>query len=84
MRVAKPKLDEMCASFPEDVKVQAEVLVSTNVANEVANYAKKTKAAFIAVSTHGRTGLRRLVLGSVADAILRHSTVPVVCFPMKE
>lgn len=32
----------------------------------------------IALSTHGRTGLRRLLMGSVAEAVLRKSSVPVV------
>jgi len=32
----------------------------------------------IALTTHGRTGLRRLLMGSVAEAVLRKSSVPVV------
>jgi nucleotide-binding universal stress UspA family protein len=35
-------------------------------------------ATFVAMATHGRTGLLRLVLGSVAAAVLRTSTVPVL------
>ena len=32
----------------------------------------------ITLTTHGRTGLRRLLMGSVAEAVLRKSSVPVV------
>lgn len=32
----------------------------------------------IAMSTHGRTGLARLVMGSVADDVVRHTTIPVL------
>jgi nucleotide-binding universal stress UspA family protein len=35
----------------------------------------------IAMSTHGRSGLGRLLYGSVADAVLRHAAVPVLLFP---
>jgi nucleotide-binding universal stress UspA family protein len=35
-------------------------------------------ASLIVMSTHGRGGLGRLVFGSVADAVLRHSMVPVL------
>lgn len=35
-------------------------------------------ADLVAMSTHGRTGLRRLLMGSVAEAVLRKSSVPVV------
>jgi nucleotide-binding universal stress UspA family protein len=34
--------------------------------------------SMIVMSTHGRGGIERLVLGSVADAVLRRSTVPVL------
>ena len=32
----------------------------------------------IVMSSHGRTGLGRLVLGSVAETVLRGSTVPIL------
>lgn len=35
----------------------------------------------IVLSTHGRSGLRRLVLGSVAEAVLRHAHMPVLAIP---
>jgi nucleotide-binding universal stress UspA family protein len=35
-------------------------------------------ADLIVMTTHGRTGLSRLWLGSVADSVVRHSTVPVL------
>ncbi|MFT5462408.1 MAG: nucleotide-binding universal stress UspA family protein [Planctomycetota bacterium] len=38
----------------------------------------------IALSSHGRSGFRRLVLGSVTEQILRHTSVPVMVFPRKD
>lgn len=40
--------------------------------------ARDRRADLIAMSTHGRGGLGRLVFGSVADEVLRHSPVPVL------
>jgi nucleotide-binding universal stress UspA family protein len=37
----------------------------------------------VAMSTHGRTGLTHLVLGSVAEEVLRVSPVPVLLFPAR-
>jgi nucleotide-binding universal stress UspA family protein len=37
----------------------------------------------VAMSTHGRTGLTHLLLGSVAEQVLRASPVPVLLFPAR-
>jgi nucleotide-binding universal stress UspA family protein len=39
--------------------------------------------AFIVVGTHGRTGLSHLLLGSVAEYVIRHSPVPVLVIPYR-
>ena len=44
---------------------------------EILEAAKAAKVDLIAMTTHGRTGLGRLLFGSVAEAVLRHSEVPV-------
>lgn len=40
--------------------------------------AAEEKATMIALATHGETGLKRLLAGSVAEAVLKQSTVPVM------
>jgi nucleotide-binding universal stress UspA family protein len=40
--------------------------------------AQQACADLIALETHGQRGLKRLILGSVADKVLRGSTVPVL------
>ena len=37
-------------------------------------------AGFIAMATHGRSGLARLVLGSVADEVIRHAHLPMLVY----
>lgn len=44
---------------------------------EILGAAKESGADLIAMSTHGRGGLGRLLFGSVAEAVLRHADVPV-------
>ena len=41
--------------------------------------AKQSQADLIVIGTHGRTGLKNLLVGSVAESVLRQSDVPVVC-----
>jgi nucleotide-binding universal stress UspA family protein len=44
----------------------------------IVGYARDRKTDIIAMSTHGRGGLGRLVYGSVADHVLRHSATPLL------
>jgi nucleotide-binding universal stress UspA family protein len=44
----------------------------------ILNVAKDGGADLIVMGTHGRTGLSRLLIGSVAEAVLRRSTCPVL------
>jgi nucleotide-binding universal stress UspA family protein len=46
-------------------------------AQEIVAAANESGADLIAMATHGRTGLGRLLFGSVAEAVLRHAPVPV-------
>jgi len=47
-------------------------------AQAIAHQAKKNRAAMIVMGSHGRTGLKRLVLGSVAERTLRYARCPVL------
>lgn len=57
------------------------VLDAADVANAIVTYAHDHQADYIAMATHGRAGLRRLLLGSVAEVVVRHSRVPVIIYP---
>ena len=58
------------------VRVQTSVRRGEPV-EEILAEARETGADLIAMSTHGRSGLGRLVFGSVAEAVLRQADVPV-------
>jgi nucleotide-binding universal stress UspA family protein len=47
-------------------------------ASEIVETAKAERADLIAMTTHGRTGLRRAIFGSVAAAVLRDAAIPVL------
>ena len=46
-------------------------------ASEIIAGAREAGSDLIAMTTHGRSGLGRLLFGSVAEAVLRHSDIPV-------
>ena len=63
-----------------DLKVEATTFetVGDRVAEVIVREAKKWKADLIVMGTHGRRGFNRMVLGSDAEGVLRHSPVPVL------
>jgi len=58
------------------VQVQGEV-AEGYPAEEILRYADKNDVDLILIATHGRSGVRRWAMGSVADKVLRASKVPV-------
>lgn len=54
------------------------MLVEGNAAREILRVASERACDLIVLGTHGRTGLSRVLLGSVAEVVTRHSRVPVL------
>ena len=48
------------------------------VADTLAQWAEKNGADLIVIASHGRSGISRWVMGSVADRVLRSACVPVL------
>jgi nucleotide-binding universal stress UspA family protein len=44
----------------------------------IVELAQNQNVSLIVMGTHGRTGLMRLLMGSVAEAVVRHATCPVL------
>jgi nucleotide-binding universal stress UspA family protein len=47
-------------------------------ADEIIAMGRKTPVSLIAMCTHGRSGVRRWMLGSVTETVVRHSGDPVL------
>jgi nucleotide-binding universal stress UspA family protein len=55
-----------------------------NKANGIIDCSKEFKADLIVIGTHSRTGLDRLLMGSVAEHVVRHSEIPVLVVPFPD
>ena len=72
---------------PADPQVRVEHQLSDgNPAREILRVAQEHKCDLIVMGTHGRTGLSRLLMGSVAEHVVRKAACPVltVKVPLKE
>jgi len=63
----------------ESVSLMSLESVSTPLA--ICDYAEKHGVDLIVIGTHGRTGVPRLLIGSVAERVVRHASCPVLVVP---
>ena len=54
------------------------------ISKKLADYAKTWPADLLVIGTHGRKGIERFLLGSVAEKLVRLATVPVLLVPSKK
>jgi nucleotide-binding universal stress UspA family protein len=83
----KKELEEFVSKrMNPDIKVTP--LVRTGVpAEEIRRFAEEEGIDLIVMATHGRTGLKHIVMGSVAEKVVRISSIPVLTVkprPMRE
>jgi len=60
------------------VKVKPQVVKSDIISDAIIAAARKSKADLIVMASHGRRGLKRLLLGSETQQVLTHSEIPVL------
>lgn len=70
-------LDEAARLLPDDVDLER-ITLEGSPAREIVDYAAGTGTDLIVMGTHGRSGVDRLLLGSVAERVVRRSPVPVL------
>ncbi len=59
-------------------------LLKGNAAEEIARYAEKNDVSAIIMGTHGFTGWKHLIIGSVTEKVVRLSRCPVITIPADE
>jgi nucleotide-binding universal stress UspA family protein len=50
----------------------------SSIVGEIVGFADKEKVDLIILGTRGRTGFKKLLLGSVAEGVVNHSSCPVM------
>lgn len=61
------------------ISIKAEVLNSSNgIAAAIVNYAEDNKSDLIVMGTRGRTRLKKMLLGSVAQGVVTYAPCPVI------
>ena len=80
---AKTVMQRFVAMYGEEHNI-TQFLENGDAATVLIDTAIKFNADLIVVGSHGRSGFNRLLSGSVAEDVSRHSEIPVLVVPLKE
>jgi nucleotide-binding universal stress UspA family protein len=75
---AHTKVEALCSSGDEPVPLELRLVENASAASGIVQVAKDENADLIVIGSHGRTGIARVMLGSVAAKVLANATVPVL------
>ncbi|MCC8425099.1 universal stress protein [Mucilaginibacter sp. UR6-11] len=82
-KAGKSMINDAIKKFGDDLDItQYEEFGDT--ADGIINCSKEFGADLIVIGTHSRTGIDRLLMGSIAEHVVRHSEVPVLVVPFHE
>ncbi len=78
---AQDYLDDMVEGVHgQGLRATGVAVVGWNTVDAILDVARPERVALVVLATHGRGGLRRLALGSVADKVVRGAEVPVLVY----
>ena len=77
IELARKQVEQMLTTMPPGVKCEVKTEIG-EPGGSIADAQRKLDADLIVMATHGRKGLKHLVLGSVAERVVRESRVPVL------
>jgi nucleotide-binding universal stress UspA family protein len=60
------------------VKIKLQILKSNSVVKDITTFAKSRKMDLIVISSHSKSGLDKLILGSVANGVIQRTRTPVL------
>lgn len=72
-------LDELSEMY--DGKEVMKFMPEGKPEEDILKTAENWKADLLVLGTHGRTGLKHLLVGSIAEHVIRHSVIPVMVVP---
>ena len=79
-KIANENIHEMIKSKYKQIKSINSIIIerSTSIERTIIEYAEAEKVDLIIVGSNGKTGIKKLLLGSVASAVVTHSHCPVL------
>jgi len=78
LRGARKRLDEFVKEIQEDLRVDSAEVRVGDAAEEIVRYVSEEGVDLVIMGTHGRKTLQKILMGSVADYVVKMSPAPVL------
>ncbi len=66
------------------VPTVTEIIEDPSIGKAIRSYAEQNGINLLVMATHGRSGIRRFLFGSIAESVLRRSQIPIYLIPCDE
>jgi len=82
LRLSRNRLETLLDAARDRLSIPVRPLVvSGDPAEQIVAEARRGKFEFVVLGTHRRTGVSRMLMGSIAEEVVRHSPCPVIVVP---
>ena len=65
-------------SKKKKISTTTKIFVTDSIVEEILSFTKSIKADMIVMGSHGRSGINKLILGSIANGVVQRSKIPVL------
>jgi len=78
-KIAKVEIDKLVIQAKKaNIPIFSDILIADSTVKELVTYAKSKKIDLVVMGSHGRTGLNKLILGSVTNGISQMVHCPIL------
>ena len=81
---AEAYLSRAATRAVDDVDVETQYRMDGNPADAILDHVEENDVSLIVMASHGRSGIRRWLLGSVAEKVIQSSPVPALVVPVRD
>jgi universal stress protein A len=74
----RPRLETLCKQIFKDVAFEIDVVEGMGAAPTICRYARENQVDLIVIATHGHTGFKRFLIGSVAERVVQGAPCDVI------
>jgi nucleotide-binding universal stress UspA family protein len=76
--IAKDIADLKYVAKKNNISIHSHIIETSSIVKTLVSFSKTKKIDLIVMGTHGKTGLDKLILGSVANGVVHHVNCPVL------